>query len=133
MSKCRISNGHLGRDVEPRHPPGEVYLPHLYSTVQYSTVQYSTVQYSTVQHSTVCLPHLGPHVPLEPGDERVAGEVSVGVVRALDQSEGAQWSRDPPPPTTAHLVRVLAVAAVVVGGVDRHHDLGLPVDLSIEI
>ena len=123
MSKCRISNGHLGRDVEPRHPPGEVYLPHLYSTVQYSTVQ----------HSTVCLPHLGPHVPLEPGDERVAGEVSVGVVRALDQSEGSMGSRDPPPPTTAHLVRVLAVAAVVVGRVDRHHDLGLPVDLSIYI
>ena len=39
------------------------------------------------------------------------------------------------PPITAHLVRVLAVAAVVVGGVDRHHDLGLPVDLnrSLEI
>ena len=34
------------------------------------------------------------------------------------------------PPITAHLVRVLAVAAVVVGGVDRHHDLGLPVDLN---
>ena len=95
-------------------------------TVQYR-IQYST-GYSTVQYS---LPHLGPHVPLEPGDERVAGEVSVGVVRALDQSEGSMGSRDPPPPTTAHLVRVLAVAAVVVGGVDRHHDLGLPVDLSI--
>ena len=100
--------------------------------IQYSTVQYSTVQYR-IQHSTVYLPYLGPHVPLEAGDERVAGEVSVGVVRALDQSEGSMGSRDPPPSTTAHLVRVLAVAAVVVGGVDRHHDLGLPVDLSIEI
>ena len=80
MSKLSI--GHLGREVEPGHPPGEVYLPYLYSTVQYST------GYST-GYSTVYLLHLGPHVPLEPGDERVAGEVSVGVVRALDQSEGS--------------------------------------------
>ena len=49
------------------------------------------------------LSHIRPDVPLETSDERVLGEVSIKVVRVL--------------------TRVLAIASVVIGRVDCHHDL----------